>query len=126
VTAQLQPVIEEFFAALDELDLDRLVPMFADDVEEIDEVSRRWLRGKSEVMPHFTAFVAGAANVKSVISNVHERAWGDVGVVTCSLDQVYTVDGGDASISAPTTFLLERQNGEWRIGLFHSYPLPEV
>ena len=126
MAAQPQAVVEEFFAALDELDLDRLIPMFADDVEEIDEVSRRWLRGKSEVMPHFTEFVKSATSVKSVISNAHERTWGDVGVLTCWLDQAYTFDGKDASISAPTTIVLERQNGEWRFGLFHSYPLPEA
>src|SRR5438309_1514522 len=45
MAAQPQAVVEEFFAALDELDLDRLIPMFAEDVEEIDEVSRHWLRG---------------------------------------------------------------------------------
>ena len=50
MAGQLQTVVEEFFAALDELDLDRLIPMFADDVEEIDEVSRQWLRSKSEVL----------------------------------------------------------------------------
>ena len=126
MAAQLQAVVEEFFAALDELDLGRLIPMFAEDVEEIDEVSRRWLRGKSEVMPHFTEFVKSATSVKSVISNACERTWGDVAVVTCWLDQAYTFDGKDASISAPTTLLLERQNGDWRIRLFHSYPLPEA
>jgi ketosteroid isomerase-like protein len=123
---QLQTVVEEFFAALDELDVDRLIPMFAEGVEEIDEVSRQWLRSKSEVMPHFTEFVKSATSVKSVISNVRERTWGDVGVVTCWLDQAYTFDGKDASISAPTTILLERQKGEWRFALFHSYPLPEA
>ena len=126
MAAQPQAVVEEFFAALDELDLDRLIPMFAEDVEEIDEVSRRWLRGKGEVVPHFTEFVKSATSVKSVISNARERTWGDVAVVTCWLDQAYTFDGKDASISAPTTLLLERQNGDWRIRLFHSYPLPEA
>jgi len=46
MAGQLQTVVEEFFAAMDEFDVDRLVPMFAEDVEEIDEVSRQWLRAR--------------------------------------------------------------------------------
>ena len=125
MAGELLSITEKFFAAVDELDLDRVTPVLADDVEEIDEVSRRWLRGKTEVRGYFTEVLKAISNVKSVISDAQERIWGDVGVLTCCLDQTYTMDGTDTTISAPTTLLFVRQDGTWRITLFHSYPLPE-
>ena len=126
MVGELESIAQQFFASLDELDLDRLIPVLAEDVEEIDEVSRRWLRGKGEVGGYFTEILKSVSNVKSVLSDAQERIWGDVGLLTCWLDQSYTLDGTDATISAPTTLLFVRQDGTWRIRLFHSYPIPEA
>jgi hypothetical protein len=54
-----------------------------------------------------------------------ERRWGDMGLVTCWLDQDYTLEGAKQHVSAPTTILLQREDGEWKLSLVHSIPLPE-
>jgi hypothetical protein len=51
--------------------------------------------------------------------------WGDVGLLTCWLDQAYTLDGEPQQISAPTSVVLRQIDGAWRIALIHTVPLPE-
>ncbi len=50
---------------------------------------------------------------------------GEVGVVTCWVEQAYTLGGRRQQLSAPTTVVLRRAGETWRIALFHSIPLPE-
>jgi ketosteroid isomerase-like protein len=56
---------------------------------------------------------------------VEERVWGDTGVLTCWLDQDYTMDGKAQHVSAPTTIVFRREGVEWKLALFHSIPLPD-
>jgi ketosteroid isomerase-like protein len=35
------------------------------------------------------------------------------------------MEGKAQHVSAPTTLVLRRQDGEWKLALFHSVPLPE-
>jgi ketosteroid isomerase-like protein len=51
--------------------------------------------------------------------------WGDVGLVTFALEQSYTMDGQKQTREAPTSIVFRRQDGDWRIELIHSVPLPE-
>ena len=59
------------------------------------------------------------------IRDPEERVWGDVGVLTCWLEQSYTMDGSAQQVSAPTTLVFRQEGGAWKIALFHSIPLPE-
>ena len=68
--------------------------------------------------------MTAATDVHSEIGDVHEAAWGDAGVVTFWLEQDYMLEGARVHISAPTTCVLRREGGEWKIALFHSIPLP--
>ena len=63
--------------------------------------------------------------LQSELQDAQERVWGDVGVLTCWLDQGYTFEGNAQHISAPTTIVFRREGGEWKVVLFHSIPLPE-
>jgi hypothetical protein len=53
-----------------------------------------------------------------------EVAWDDTGIVTCWLEQDYVLEGKPDHVSAPTTFALHREDGEWKVALVHSVPLP--
>jgi ketosteroid isomerase-like protein len=64
-------------------------------------------------------------DVHSEVSDVHETVWDDTGVATFWLEQDYTLEGEQQHISAPTTVVLRRHDGEWKLVLFHSLPLPE-
>jgi ketosteroid isomerase-like protein len=53
-----------------------------------------------------------------------EVAWDDTGIVTGWLEQDYVLEGKPDHVSAPTTFVLHREDGEWKVALVHSVPLP--
>ena len=46
---ELESAANDFVAAIDSLDLERIMQAVAQDVQSVDEVSRRWLRGNDEV-----------------------------------------------------------------------------
>ena len=59
------------------------------------------------------------------LSDVHERSWGDTGVVTSWLKQDYALEGQPQHISAPAVVALRRTGNDWKIVLLLSIPLPE-
>ena len=56
---------------------------------------------------------------------VHEAPWGEVGMVICWVEQGSTLGGVRQQLLAPTTVVLRRVSGAWRMTLFHSIPLPQ-
>src|SRR4029079_18911988 len=125
MTGELENVANDLMATLDSRDADRVVELIVADAQSVDEISRRWLRGKSELDPHLRQMMSAVTGVRSELRDVQEHVWGDVGVVTCWLEQDYTIEGNAQHISAPTTIVLRREGGEWKLALFHSVPLPE-
>jgi hypothetical protein len=55
------------------------------------------------------------------------RLWGDLHGRrhTFVLDQTYTLDGQQQTISAPTSIVFRRRGSDWNIVLIHTVPLPE-
>jgi len=64
-------------------------------------------------------------NIRSTLSDLHVAKIGDVGIVTLVLDQEYDVGGQRTSIHAPTSIVVRRVDGDWRMVLLHSVPLAE-
>ena len=125
MAGELEQVANDLMAALDSKDLDRMVESIGEDAQGVDEISRRWLRGRGEVDSYLRQMTGAVSGVRSELRDAEERVWGDVGVVTCWLEQDYTFEGDAQHISAPTTIVLRREGGEWTVVLFHSIPLPE-
>jgi ketosteroid isomerase-like protein len=121
----LETAVRQFAASLDALDVDALVSVLADDVEGVEEISRQWLRGHDAVAGYMRELATQVSDINTTLSDLNERIWGDVGVVTCWLDQTYTFAGEVVRISAPTTLLFRSEAGQWKLVLFHSVPLPE-
>jgi ketosteroid isomerase-like protein len=124
VAGELEDAVRGLFEALDKNDLDAGTRMLANDTQGIDEISRRWMRGDDEVRAYVSDLMKRAKDVHSEINDLHEKVWGDVGVVTCWLEQDYTFDGQRVHVSAPTSLVLRREHNGWKIALFHSLPLP--
>ena len=122
---ELRNVATDFFAALDALDADRMKEMLAGDVQSVDEVSRRWLRGRGDVDNFLREVITEVSGVETQLRDSEERIWGETGVLTCWIDQDYTMNGTSQHISAPTTMILRRDGGAWKLVLWHSIPLPE-
>ena len=123
MAGELEAVVREMFSRFDEKDFEGALKSVALDVQRVDEISRHWMRSHGELREYMDRLALAVENVSSEISDVHETMLGEVGVVTCWLEQGYTLEGERTHVSAPTSVVLRREAGEWRITLFHSIPL---
>jgi ketosteroid isomerase-like protein len=113
-------------AAFDGLDLDAATGLMSSDAQGVDEISRRWLRDRGEIDAYFRELSGQLSDVRTELSGIDERVYGDVGVATMWLEQDYRWGGEDVHVSAPTTMVLRREEGAWKVALVHSIPLPEA
>jgi uncharacterized protein (TIGR02246 family) len=114
------------FQAFDSLDIERVETLIADDFQGVDELSGGWRRGRQALHEYLQMVsAAGLSDVRSQLSDVHTTDWGDTALVTAVLDQSYGMGGHIVRLHAPTTIVLRRQDGGWRIALVHSVPLSE-
>ena len=121
---ELEKITREMLSALDRKDADGFIRNSAGDVQAVDEISRRWLRGVGEVGDYLRGVVKQIEAVRSTINNVREVIWGEAGVLTCWLEQYYTLEGTKQHVSAPTTVVFRRDHSAWKMVLFESIPLP--
>jgi ketosteroid isomerase-like protein len=121
---ELEAITRQMFNALDRNDAESFIRNAAEDVQAVDEISRRWLRGVGEAGDYLRQVVKQIEGVRSILSNVREVVWGEAGVLTGWLEQDYTLEGTKHHISAPTTVVFRRDNGAWKIVVFESIPLP--
>lgn len=125
MSGQLEQVVTDFFAALDSLDVDAMLQVLTDDAQGVDEISRRWIRGRADLSAYIRQLASSVSSVRSEATDIRESIFGDVGVVTCWLDQTYMLEGQEQSVSAPTTIVFRNEDGDWKLSLFHSVPLPQ-
>jgi ketosteroid isomerase-like protein len=124
MAGELASLTREMFDALDRGDAEAVIRIGAGEMQGVDEISRRWLRGLDEVGGYIRQLMGMVSGVHSTVGDIHETVWGDSGAVTCWLDQDYTLDSVPQHVSAPTTLLFRREGDDWKIALFHSVPLP--
>jgi ketosteroid isomerase-like protein len=120
----LEAVTRQLFDALDRKDSDAIIQTSAEDVQGVDEISRRWLRGVDALGNYFRQAMTAIEDIHSTISDVHETVYGEVGFVTCWLEQDYTYEGKPTHVSAPTTTAFRREGGAWKLLLIHTVPVP--
>jgi|SRR5712691_6645462 len=125
MAGDLEKNVRDFLRLLDAKDFDAMTRMASDDVQGVDELSRRWMRGRRALQDYFKQFGPQLSDIHSTLSDVRETVWGDGGIVTCWLEQDYTYQGKKQHVSAPTTAVLRRSGSDWKLALFHSIPLPE-
>ena len=126
MAGELESVVRDVFEAIDRMDLDAVEARFADEAQSVDEISRRWLRCKQELADYMKQLEGAVSDIRTELRDVEEQAWGDTGVVTCWLEQNYTMESAGQHVSAPTTCVLRREDGDWKIALFHSVPMGET
>jgi ketosteroid isomerase-like protein len=125
LAGELGTVLREHFSAFDRKDLDAALRVVHEDAEAVDEISRRWMRGRDAIREYGQQLFPAIENVHSELEDMHETVWDDVGLVTCWLEQDYTYQGQPQHVSAPTSAVFRRAGGLWRIALLHTIPLPE-
>jgi ketosteroid isomerase-like protein len=120
----LEAAARQYFDFVDRKDAEAMIEGGTEDIQAVDEISRRWMRGIDEVGLYIRETVKMVEDVHTSISNVHETVLGDIGILTCWIDQDYTLEGKGQHVSAPTTLAFRRESGAWKVALFHSIPLP--
>ena len=127
MAGELAAVVKAMMSDFEKMDFDAVAKSAAHDMQGIDEVSRSWIRGRKGLTEYFKKIAASVSKIHdSKLNDVHETIVGDIGILTCWLEQDYTLEGKRQHISAPTTVVLRREGGAWKIVLFHSLPLPEA
>jgi len=112
-----------FFAALDGLDAGAMGACCSDGVTLVDEISRCWLRGRTEVEAYLLKTLAATECVQSQLGDIHCHQQAETAWITAWLEQTYTFDGKQQNITAPTTAVLQLEGGEWKLVLLHALPL---
>jgi ketosteroid isomerase-like protein len=121
----LEQRAHQLFELVDNMDTAAMTAMLTDDAQGVDEISRGWLRGRPALESYFAQLEEMVDEVRSQVRDVHVTEWADAGVVTCIVDQTYTMDGQRQDISAPTSMTFRREGDDWKVVLFHSVPLPD-
>jgi ketosteroid isomerase-like protein len=125
MAGELEAVVRGMFDGLDRKDLDAIERDLGDGAQGVDEISRRWLRGRAALEQYLGGLMTMVEDVRSELHDVQETTFGDTGILTCWLEQDYTLEGQRQHVSAPTTVVLRRGEDGWKMVLFHSIPLPE-
>jgi ketosteroid isomerase-like protein len=123
--SELETTVRELMGAFDRQDFEFVRRMLAPDAQGVDEISLRWLRGADDIDAYFKELEGAVDNVSSTLFDLRADEWGDVGLVTAWMEQDYMLNGEAQHVSAPTTLVLRRIEGAWRVALIHSVPLPE-
>lgn len=126
MAGELEKTVRDFLGRLDAKDFASLSGLFTEDALLVDEILRRWIRGRQSVDEYIRQIGPALDNIRSEVHDAHEAIWGDVGLVTFWLEQDYTYQGKPTHVSAPTTTVLRRTGPDWQVALFHSIPLPEA
>lgn len=119
----LEQQTRRLFELIDAMDVAGMTAIMTDDVQGVDEESRGWLRGHAAVEDYFERMRGLIEDLHSELREVRASEWGDAAVVTCVLDQTYTLDGRHQRITAPTSVTFRREHGEWKVALLHSVPI---
>lgn len=121
---ELETATRRFLDSVDRKDAEAIIRAGAKDVQGVDEISRHWMRGIDEFGAYIRQLVKMVDDVHTTISDGHETVQGEMGLMTCWMEQDYTLEGKPQHVSAPTTVAFRRESGAWKILLFHSVPLP--
>jgi hypothetical protein len=121
----LTEAVRRMFSHFDSLDAPAMLAETTADAQGVDEIARGWMRGRDAIAAYLGGLGSLVSDVRSVVSDFEERRYGDTGIVTCWLEQDYTIDGQATHVSAPCTFVMRLEDGAWKAALISAVPLPE-
>jgi ketosteroid isomerase-like protein len=125
MAAALEQETRHFLELLDSLDMSGLAAMFTDDAQGVDEISRRWTRGRAALEAYLAQLEGTVTDVRSQLRDFHANTWAEISLVTFVLDQTYNMNGQEQRLSAPTSLLFHHQDDGWKVALVHSVPIPD-
>ena len=122
--AAIEAANDEFYAAFETADLDRMRAVWDDQVE-VACVHPGWdtLHGFSRVMRSWAVIFANTPYIQFFLSDLQVAVSGDLAVVNCA-ENILTAPGepgGDAKVVSTNIFRLV--GGQWRMTLHHGSPV---
>jgi ketosteroid isomerase-like protein len=120
----VEQFVRDAYRAMETVDVARVATMLADDLQAVDGLMRTWKRGLGEVGAHLSALESSLQRWGSQLSDMHVQEYGDIAIATYQVEEKYSFQGVDYVDIAPTSMVLRRVDGEWRIVLFQSVPMP--
>jgi ketosteroid isomerase-like protein len=126
MAGELETVVRGVFEGVDRKDFDAVLSVTDEDVQGVDEILRRWVRGRDAVDKQWREGLMLVEDIRTELRDASERVYGDVGVFTCWLEQDYMHDGEPQHVSGPATIVFRRRDDRWKIVLFHSIPLSDA
>jgi len=121
----IEAAVTGIYDAFDKLDVEAAKERMSSDPQGIDEISRRWLRSRNEISDYMFQLVTQLKDVHTELRDITVKEWGDTGLVTCWVEQDYTLGDTRTHVSAPTTVVVRREDGDWKVALIHTVPLPD-
>ncbi len=120
----IESFVHDIYEAMEALDVPRVRTMLdTEQIQAVDAVMKTWKRGLGEIGAHLSTLEDNVSDESSVISDMDVREWGDVAVVTYSVEQWYTFAGVRHHEVSPSTMILRRIDGDWKLALFQSVPI---
>jgi ketosteroid isomerase-like protein len=124
-TSSMEAEVRALLERLDAMDIESLGSMLTEDAQSVDEITRGWTRGRAAIQAYLSQLKDTVSDVRSRMKDPQESDWGPIGLITFVLEQTYTMDGQQQTISAPTSILFRREKEDWKIALIHTVPIPE-
>lgn len=84
----LEAATRRYFDLVDHKDAEAIIQAGTEDIQAVDEISRRWMRGIDELGAYIRGLLKMVDDVHTSITEVHENLIGDIGILTCWIDQV--------------------------------------
>ncbi|MPZ85463.1 MAG: hypothetical protein GEV28_35780 [Actinophytocola sp.] len=123
-TTDIEEFVRDAYRAMETVDVDRVRTMLSDDLQAVDGLMRTWKRGLGEVGQHLAALESSLQRWGSELGDMVVRDYGDTAIATYLVEERYSFAGQDYLDVAPTTMVLRRVDGDWKIVLFQSVPMP--
>lgn len=122
--SEVEDVVRGAYEAMETMNTEHVRALLADDMQAVDGLMRTWRRGLGEIGAHLGALESSLERWGSDISDMVVRDYGDTAVVTYTVAEKYSFRGVRYEDLAPSSMVLRRVDGNWKIVLFQSIPLP--
>src|SRR5437870_1817024 len=88
----LEAATRQLFDSLDRIDAQSIIPAATEDVQGDHEINRRCTRAILELVASTRQLVKMVGDVDTAISDVNETVLGATALMTCSIEQDYTLE----------------------------------
>jgi uncharacterized protein (TIGR02246 family) len=125
MSAEIEALANEFFAAFNRNDMQAAVDMLSDDLEVFDHVPYRF-DNKAQFVEFLHGAMAGIESSSGGLRQLSCRVFNDSLAVANGYDtfSAVTKDGQAQTLNGRTTLVFAKEGGQWKIVSCHFSPLP--